>query len=212
VPDADDVSAVGGAVRDDLARADSTGSGSSGDDQPPRYVRIGNALLAITEDAIYVGIAVILSVAAGALLVSAARGLTHLNEGKHATEVVLSVLDTLLLVFIVVELLFAVRVILGRREVVAEPFLIVGIIASIKEIIVLSVEAADYVGKGDTFTHAIIEVAVLGGLVLVLAIAAILLRAKEKEPEEGHAGPRRATQSDDESVKVGKGDPTDGAG
>jgi uncharacterized membrane protein (DUF373 family) len=211
VPDSDDVHAVRDAVRDDVSRADSTGSGSSDDDQPPRYVRIGNALLAITEDAIYVGIAVILSVAAGALLISAGRGLTELNEGRHATEVVLSVLDTLLLVFIVVELLFAVRVILGRREVVAEPFLIVGIIASIKEIIVLSVEAADYVGKDDKFTHAITEVAVLGALVLVLAISAIVLRAKEKEPEEGHAGPRRASGSEDESVKVGQGDPTDGA-
>jgi uncharacterized membrane protein (DUF373 family) len=212
VPDSDDVHAVRDAVRDDVSRADSTGSGSSDDDQPPRYVRIGNALLAITEDAIYVGIAIILSVSAGALLISAGRGLTHLNEGTPATEVVLSVLDTLLLVFIVVELLFAVRVILGRREVVAEPFLIVGIIASIKEIIVLSVEAADYVGKDDKFFHAIIEVGVLGLLVLVLAVAAILLRAKEKEPEEGHAGPRRATRSEDESVKVGQGDPTGGAG
>jgi uncharacterized membrane protein (DUF373 family) len=211
VPGSHDLNAVGGAVRDDVARADATGSGSSHDDQPPRYVRIGNALLAITEDAIYVGIAVILSVAAGALLISAGRGLTHLNEGTAASEVVLSVLDTLLLVFIVVELLFAVRVILGRREVVAEPFLIVGIIASIKEIIVLSVEAADYVGKDDKFTHAMIEVGVLGLLVLVLAISAILLRAKEREPEEGHAGPRRASGSDDESVKVGQGDPTDGA-
>jgi len=182
------------------------------DDRPPRYVRIGNALLAIAEDAIYVGIAVILSVSAGALLISAGRGLTHLNEGRPATEVVLSVLDTLLLVFIVVELLFAVRVILGRREVVAEPFLIVGIIASIKEIIVLSVEAADYVGKDDKFFHAIIEVGVLGLLVLVLAVSAILLRAKEKEPEEGHTGPRRESRSDDESVKVGQGDPTDAAG
>ena len=212
MPDSDDARAVRDAVRDDVARADSTGSGSREDEKPPRYVRIGNALLAITEDAIYVGIAVILAVAAGALLISAARGLTELNEGRHATEVVLSVLDTLLLVFIVVELLFAVRVILGRREVVAEPFLIVGIIASIKEIIVLSVEAADYVGKDDKFTHAITEVAVLGALVLVLAISAIVLRAKEKEPEEGHAGPRRASGSEDESVKVGQGDPTDGAG
>jgi hypothetical protein len=90
------------------------------DGEPPRYVRVGNALLAVTEDAIYVGIAVLLSVSSGALLISAATGLTGL--GDHDTsEVVLDVLDRLLLVFIVVELLFAVRVILGKREVVAEP-------------------------------------------------------------------------------------------
>ena len=160
------------------------GDPSGDDDGPPRYVRIGNALLAITEDVIYVSIAALLTISAGALLVSAANGLRALT-GTSTSEVVLLVLDRLLLVFIVVELLFAVRVILGRREVVAEPFLVVGIIASIKEIIVLSVEAADYVGKGQKFTHSIIEVGVLGVLVVVLAGAAIMLRAKEREPKEG---------------------------
>lgn len=175
---------------------------------PPRYVRIGNALLAVTEDVIYVGIAVVLSVAAGALLVAAVSGLTDLGGDRSSSEVVLDVLDTLLLVFIVVELLFAVRVILGRREVVAEPFLVVGMIASIKEIIVLSVEAAGYVGKGAKFTHAIVEVGVLGALVLVLSLAAILLRAKEKEPREGDDRARSDARSDSDAVKVGQGDPT----
>ena len=174
---------------------------AAGEDEPPRYVRIGNALLAVTEDAIYVGIAAVLAVAAGALLVSAAKGMTELGGDAPASEVVLNVLDTLLLVFIVVELLFAVRVILGRREVVADPFLVVGMIASIKEIIVLSVEAADYVGDDDKFFHAIIEVGVLGLVVLVLAAAAIMLRAKEQKPAEGddHAG--ASARRDDEALK-----------
>jgi len=145
-------------------------------DEPPRYVRIGNALLAIAEDAIYVGIATLLAISAGVLLLSAARGLTELGD-VDASAVVLEVLDRLLLVFIVVELLFAVRVILGKREVVAEPFLVVGIIASIKEIIVLSVKAADYVGKGEKFNDAMMEVAILGGLVLVLSVSAIHRRS-----------------------------------
>lgn len=155
----------------------------------PGFVRFGDALLSHVEDAVYVGIAVLLAVGAGVLLVSAAAGLGDLTV-RPTTEVVLDVLDRLLLVFIVVELLFAVRVILSKREVVAEPFLIVGMIASIKEIIVLSVKAADFVGKGEKFTDAIIEVGVLGGLVLLLSVAAIILRAKENEPEEGEsAGP-----------------------
>jgi uncharacterized membrane protein (DUF373 family) len=156
-------------------------------DERPAYVRVGNSLLVLAEDAIYVGIAVVLAVGAGALLVSAVDQLGALGEAS-TNEVILEVLDTLLLVFIVVELLFAVRTILSKREVVAEPFLVVGIIASIKEIIVLSVEAADYVGKGDEFIHAVIEVGVLGVLVLVLAVSAILLRAKEREPQEGQSG------------------------
>ncbi len=179
------------------------------DDEPPTYVRVGSALLAITEDVIYVGIAVVLAVAAMALLIAAGRGMTQLGGDVDTSEIVLEVLDTLLLVFIVVELLFAVRVILGKREVVAEPFLVVGIIASIKEIIVLSVEAADLIGKDEKFTHALIEVGVLGGLVLLLAVAAILLRAKEREPEEGDAAARAPELSDAARHRPAHGDPGD---
>ena len=180
-------------------------------DEPPRYVRIGNALLAIAEDAIYVGIATLLAISAGVLLLSAARGLTELGD-VDASAVVLEVLDRLLLVFIVVELLFAVRVILGKREVVAEPFLVVGIIASIKEIIVLSVKAADYVGKGEKFNDAMMEVAILGGLVLVLSVSAILLRLKERAPQEGDEGAIREASKDGEALRVGQGDATGAAG
>ena len=123
-----------------------------------------------------------------------------------------ALLDRLLLVFVLVELIFAVRMTLSRREIVAEPFLIVGIIASIKEIIVLSVKAADYVGKGDKFTHAIMEVAVLGVLVLVLAVSAILLRAKEREPQEGNERAGREGRKDDQALKIGQGDPEGAAG
>ena len=181
----------------------------AGDEEPPRYIRIGNALLAITEDIIYVGIAVLLDVAALALLGSAAADLTELFGDASSGEVVLEVLDSLLLVFIVVELLFAVRVILGKREVIAEPFLVVGIIASIKEIVVLSVKAAEVVGKGDEFIHSMIEVGVLGVLVLVLAVAAILLRAKEQKPAEGDENAGASARRDGEALKSRKGGPAD---
>ncbi len=94
-------------------------------------------------------------------------------------------LDALLLVFIFVELLYAVRITLKERQIVAEPFLIAGILVCIKEIIVLSVKAPeDYIDKGPEFARAMVEIGVLGGLVLVLAAAAVLLRRKEREPEE----------------------------
>ena len=175
-------------------------AGDEPDDEPPRYVRVGNALLAITEDVIYVGIAILLTVSAVALLISAADGLTGITEAG-TSEVVLLVLDRLLLVFIVVELLFAVRVVLGKREVVAEPFLVVGIIASIKEIVVLSVQAAKDVGKGAKFDDAILEVAVLGLLVLVLSGAAIILRAKERQPQEGDTNANAEAKKDAEALK-----------
>jgi uncharacterized membrane protein (DUF373 family) len=161
------------------------------DEDVPRHARLGNSLLAFTEDAIYVGIAVLLAVGAGVLLVDTAGGFFALRDTSPGA-VVVELLDRLLLVFIVVELLFAVRVTLRRREIIAEPFLIVGIIASIKEIIVLSVQAAEDIGKPTRFWHAVAEVGVLGLLVVALAAAAVLLRVKEREPQEGEQSERKA--------------------
>ena len=154
-------------------------------DEPPRSLALGNRVLQVVEDTIYVLVAVLLSAAALVVLVTAGIELVG-SIGKGVKSAVLEVLDSLLLVFIFVELLFAVRATLAKREIVAEPFLLVGILAAIKEIVVLSVTAAEeYIGKGPEFARAMVEVGLLGGLVLLLAAATILLRKKEAEPEEG---------------------------
>jgi uncharacterized membrane protein (DUF373 family) len=102
------------------------------------------------------------------------------------------VLDLLLLVFIVVELLYAVRTTLAERELLAEPFLLVGIIASIKEIVVLSVKAPDYVGT-DKLDDTIWLIGVLTLTIVAPAISTLLMRRKEREPSEGDgSGPDAA--------------------
>ena len=136
------------------------------------------------EDLLYVVIAAVLALCAAAMVVSLARGIPDLFA-KGGQSPVLEVLDAVLLLFIIVELLFAVRATVARRELVAEPFLVVGIIASIKEIVVISVKAAGATGKGDVFRDEVTLVGVLGVLTLLLALAAFLLRRKEREPDEG---------------------------
>ncbi len=148
------------------------------------YTRILDRTIEISEAIVYVGIAIMLTITAIALLVLAVRNVLPLF-GDDASNVALDVLDTLLLVFIVVELLFAVRATISQRELLAEPFLLAGIIASIKEIIVLSVKAAETVGQGSAFRDQMWEIGTLGVLVLLLAVAAFLLRRKEREPDEG---------------------------
>ena len=165
-------------------------------DVPP-LVRAGNRALEAAEGVVYIGIAGFLVLLALGAFVIAARQVPALFAGQDASQAALEILDTLLLVFIVVELLFAVRITIAKRELIAEPFLLVGIIASIKEIVVLSVKAADEIGKGSSFSDAIWEVGVLGVLILLLGTTAWLLRRKEREPDEGDddgrpGRPRRA--------------------
>jgi uncharacterized membrane protein (DUF373 family) len=135
------------------------------------------------ETAIYVVISVILCAGAALLLGEAIYTLFDGLSDSIKTAAT-DALDVLLLTFIFVELLNAVRTTLRESRLVAEPFLLVGIIAAIKEIVLISGTEDP---RGNAFEESMIEIGVLGGLALVLALAAFLLRRKEREPEEGDA-------------------------
>jgi uncharacterized membrane protein (DUF373 family) len=158
------------------------------DPHPPGIGRLGTRLLELSENVVYGGIAAFL--VGTALVCLALAGKTTWGlVSDFSEQPILDLLDILLLVFIVVELLFAVRSTVEKRELLAEPFLLVGIIASIKEIVVLSVESAKEVGNGAEFDDRIVEIAVLGVLVLLLGLTSFLLRRKEREPDEGESSP-----------------------
>lgn len=155
------------------------------DDPAPGVMSKAQAGLRIAEDVVYIGVSLLLVAAALVLLVQAAITLATTASKDGIQEAVKATLDLLLFVFIVVELLGAVRTTVRERKLVAEPFLIVGMIASIKEIIVIAISAKDSFGAPDgAFEDAMLEIAVLGGLVVGLAVAMFLSRLKEREPEE----------------------------
>ena len=147
--------------------------------------RFADRILSVIEDAVYWGIAVILVAGAVALLVAQVKTMFSLLD-KPISNVMLELLDGVLLIFIFVELLYAVRTSLRSHEIAVEPFLIVGILACIKEIVVQSVEAAKLVGQGPEFARTIVQTGVLGALVLVLAASAWVLRQRRLggPPEE----------------------------
>ena len=153
------------------------------DEDEQERERFADRALRIAEDAVYWSIAALLLVGSVVLIVAQVNTLLRLG-GSPTTPVMLELLDGLLLVFIFVELLYAVRTSLRSRELVAEPFLIVGILACIKEIVVMSVNAAKIVEKGPEFSRTIVEVGVLGGLVLVLALAIYVLRLQRRGAED----------------------------
>lgn len=158
--------------------------------------RLADRILSILEDAIYWAIAVMLVAGSGALLVSQFNTMLRLRS-TPANTIMLEILDGLLLIFIFVELLYAVRTSLRSHEIVVEPFLIVGMLAGIKEIVVLSVEAAALLDKGPNFARAVVEIAVLGGVVLVLALAAFIMRGRQ--PSYKDSG-ERAVEEEEKSA------------
>ena len=145
--------------------------------------RLADRVLGRLEDAVYWGIALVLVAGSIALLISQFNTMLRLRSSPAKT-VMLEILDGLLLIFIFVELLYAVRACLRSHEIVAEPFLIVGILAGIKEIVVLSVEAATLLEKGPAFSRAVVEIGVLAGVVLALALSAFVLRERRRDTED----------------------------
>ena len=145
-----------------------------------------NRALRLVEDLVYALICVVLTGGALALLVKAGYDLaTGIGAEDGIKTTISEILDTLLLVFILVELLSAIRTTLVERQLLAEPFLLVGVIATIKEIVIGSLEAKELAGSDrDAFVDVMTEIGVLGGVLLVLAVASYLLRRKEREPEE----------------------------
>ena len=141
-------------------------------------------LLRFGEDAVYVLAGVLLVATSVAVLAVVAYHLvSDLDDGVETAAI--SALDGLLLVFILLELLAGVRATMLERKLVAEPFLVVGIIASIKEIIVIALKTEGDRGPQQSFENAMTEIAVLGALVVLLAAAGFLVRRKEREPTEG---------------------------
>ena len=171
---------------------------TNGDDDDEERQRFADRALGFLEDVVYWAIAVVLVIGSIALLVAQFNTMLALRSAP-AKSVMLEVLDGLLLIFIFVELLYAVRSCLRSREIVAEPFIIVGILACIKEIVVLSVEAATLLKDGPQFSRAIVEVAVLGVAVLVLAVAAFVLRERRRD----NSNPAEDDARDEEEAASG---------
>ena len=131
------------------------------------------------EEGIYLVVAVLLLVAAVFLLVSTVSDAVHqMQDSADYTpfQLVLTVLDNGLVLFMVAELLHTVRITLRDRGLAAEPFLIVGLIAGIRRVLILTAQSE---GKFSWSSQGV-ELAILIGLILVMAVAIMIWRRSER--------------------------------
>jgi uncharacterized membrane protein (DUF373 family) len=130
-------------------------------------------------------IALALSVPIVMLVVSAAMSMLEVSE-VGVLETVLAVLDRLLLAFIFVELIDTIRVTVTERGIfIAEPFLLVGLIAVVRRILLLTA-GLEQAESTEMFQNMLIELGVMTGLVIVLTVALYFtrrMRVSEKERE-----------------------------
>jgi len=131
------------------------------------------------EDVVYLGLGVLLAGSAVALLISGGISFVQSLWARSLTTNIVPLLDRLLLILLVVELLYTVQVSFREHGIIPEPFLIVGLIAAIRRVLVLTAEFAEVKDLPDpAFQHVIIELAVLTFLIVALVISLVLLRKR----------------------------------
>jgi hypothetical protein len=152
--------------------------------------RAGGAFLTI-EVLAYVVLGSMLAIAVLLGVVSAAvslRGaiLGALNVDGDTEALVLAV-DRLLFVLMIVEVMHTVRVSFRSGQLVCEPFLIVGLIASIRRVLVITLETSQAHQPGkwspdaqNLLNSTMLELTVLGVLILVMVICIALLRISDR--------------------------------
>lgn len=136
------------------------------------------ALLERGERAVYFGVAVALLLTVGMLFFSAAASLQHVVD-RGALETSLTILDRVLLIFILVELLSTIQNMVQERGITVEPFLMIGLIAVVRRILLVTAEAEQTVGTGK-FESLLLELGVLTALVLALSLALYVMRRAER--------------------------------
>jgi uncharacterized membrane protein (DUF373 family) len=138
----------------------------------------------LVEDVVYIGIGTLLALSAAILLVNGAIGLWRATLEGAPLGGVISLLDRTLLVLMLVELLYTVQVSFREHALLPEPFLIVGLIAATRRILVVTAEfsVADKTGAdGERFRQGMLEIALLT-LMTVALVASILMLRRVRDP------------------------------
>ena len=100
---------------------------------------------------------------------------THLSSPQRLADAIITLISDALLVLIILEVLSTVLHYLREHTVSLKPFLFIGMISAVREILAVSAQLAVYEVKGDEFWKLMIELGVSTGIILGLGITLRLL-------------------------------------
>ena len=154
-----------------------------------RTRRIITRVFRLLEDVIFVGLGALLAGCALYLLAAAGTSFaTHLIALSLNGTAVVELIEQLLLILLVVEILYTVQVSFREHTLAPEPFLLIGLIAGVRRVLVITAELAE-AGKssGDMFRNLMVELGVLTFLIVALVASVVMLRMR---PSSGGSASR----------------------
>lgn len=137
----------------------------------------------LLEDVIFVGLGVLLAGTALYLLVAAIIHFgNHLFALSLTGTAVVKLIEELLLVLLVVEILYTVQVSFREHTLAPEPFLLIGLIAAVRRVLVITAELAEPGNKtSEIFNFLMIELGMLTVLIVALVASVMMIRRRNTE-------------------------------
>ncbi len=133
-------------------------------------------LLNTAENAVLVLIGVVLVMLAVLLLWTSGSAMIEAVRNNTIAHEAIEILNSVLLVMMTMEIVYTVAVSLQSHTLVAEPFLIIGTIASIRRMLVITATSTETEHSPEIFHNTLIELGLLAGTVVALASAIWILR------------------------------------
>lgn len=139
-------------------------------------------ILQATETVIYLFAGFLIAFGAAILLLTTLKeGVESLLMGRYH-EVALTLLDRVLLALMLAEILYTLVRFAREGSLEATPFLIIGIIAAVRRVLVLTAEAVEKFDLADpAFLAVLAELGLLALLVVAFALAIRLVRSLEAQ-------------------------------
>lgn len=146
--------------------------------------RISNVFTRI-EDITYIGLGVLLAAGALILLGAAAWFLYNSIFSGEIREVMVDLLDQILLILMVLEILYTVQVSFREHVLSPEPFLVVGLIAAMRRILIITAEFSKPAEVLEAaFRNAMMELGLLTVLILSLVLSLYFLKRQSPAKAE----------------------------
>lgn len=141
--------------------------------------RFPTSLLERIEASIYLAAGYILSLAAAVLLGYAVWEALQLFSTHDLTEAIVKLLDRVLLALMIAEIIYTVARFSREGRLEAEPFLVVGVIAAVRRMLVITAEStANMSLENPHFLAVLSELGLLSVSIVFFAIAISLIRRR----------------------------------
>lgn len=137
---------------------------------------VGARCLNQAESLVLILIGVVLVVLAVLLLWTSGVSMIEAVQSNTIGHRAIEILNSVLLVMMTMEIVYTVAISLESHSLVAEPFLIIGTIAAIRRMLVITATSTETEHDPAMFHNTLIELGLLAATVIALAIAIWVLR------------------------------------